>query len=740
MKHPEQTLPRRRNTLRYMPVMGALFACVAICATPAKAVSASPPDGKGWTLQDIVSAPEVIDLSVSEDGRRAMYIIRHGDLRTNRKISNLHVVDLATGTDRDLSSSSWFSKLQTIPGSADWSVLANLGDGVQFYRVDGEGHFTALLVNRQLDRVGSANEGQEPSGISDYGWAPDGKSFWYEKRTTAVLPNDPVVDPRFLPLLTWFGSSPVELHVRMADGRDALLDTSDAISQGYFGVQWGEKSSSLAFWVRDGSTLNLKRRQWKSGIGTKDITTESEFYVPAFSALTGPHGGTLKTDGIGHRRKLVETGGKGILADYGHAGFLLGDPRASASWISPDRDIALAGTRYTDVPRYGLARIRRSGEVQELTAAGSSLTNCSIDKAFTMGVCISQSMTSPPELVRFDPRQGGIVPVESLAPRHAAIAPLKVVPRTWTNRHGYVASGFVVYPRHYRVGRKYPAILVTHGSDADETFVNEGFQWEYPVQAWAEKGYVVIAMNEPAASGSKDIQAALAQWGGSKPGPLPIKRVQDLIWINDVLSFEDAIKELAAEGLVDADRVGIAGYSFGSQTVNVTMTQSKMFRAASSGDGGYLEPHGYFVATRSYRQIFGGSPFDPAAVPNYQRLSPTFRAAKAAGPVLQQVASGSASQLALHVALREAGVPSELVYYPNESHLFHQPKHRLAAMRENIDWFDFWLLGKEDPDPAKARQYRRWQAMREAQRAPAQEHDSSQQTTGKSKERASGTI
>jgi dipeptidyl aminopeptidase/acylaminoacyl peptidase len=61
------------------------------------------------------------------------------------------------------------------------------------------------------------------------------------------------------------------------------------------------------------------------------------------------------------------------------------------------------------------------------------------------------------------------MPVENLDPRHAAITPLKVVPRTWTNRNGYVANGFVVYPRHYRAGRKYPAILVTHGSDADET-------------------------------------------------------------------------------------------------------------------------------------------------------------------------------------------------------------------------------------------------------------------------------
>jgi dipeptidyl aminopeptidase/acylaminoacyl peptidase len=669
-----------------------------------------------WTLQDIVAAPEIVDLSISADGRRAMYIVRRGNLQMDTKISNLHIVDLASGTDRDLKSSSWLDKLQVIPGSRDWSVLADLGEGVQLYRVDGGGHFTAMLVNRQLDRIGGPEDGQVSFGVSDYGWAPDGKTFWYEKRTTIESLDDRAVDPPSLPLRNWYGSSPIQLRVRTGGGQDVLLETSDAVAGGYFGVEWNDTSSSMSFWIRDSDTRELKQRQWSRGNNeAKVVVVEPEFYVPT-SKAHGLHGGTIKTTGLGNARKLVEVGKDGSVIEYGSVGFQLGDPRASGNWISPDREVALAGTRYIDVPRYGLARIKRSGEVVELTGANASLTHCSISEDFTAGVCVRQSMVSPPTLVRFDPRNGGVKEVESLAPHHAAIEPLKVVPRIWTNRDGYKASGFVVYPRNYRKGQKYPAILVTHGSDADEMFVNQALQWEYPVQVWAEQGYLVIAMNDPTVSGSKDLQTAFAQWGGSKPGPLSIDRLQDLAWINGAWSFEDAVKELAAEGLVDTDRVGIAGYSRGSQMVNVTMTQSKMFHAASSGDGGYLEPHGYFVATRSYRQVFGGSPFDPAAAPNYQRLSPTFRAAKAAGPILQQVALGSASQQALHVALREAGIPSELVYYPNESHLFHQPKHRLAAMQENLDWFDFWLLGKEDPDPAKAQQYKRWRAMRDSQR------------------------
>ncbi len=30
----------------------------------------------------------------------------------------------------------------------------------------------------------------------------------------------------------------------------------------------------------------------------------------------------------------------------------------------------------------------------------------------------------------------------------------------------------------------------------------------------------------------------------------------------------------------------------------------------------------------------------------------------------------------------------------------------------NVDWYDYWLNGHEDPDPAKAEQYRRWSRLK----------------------------
>jgi hypothetical protein len=52
------------------------------------------------------------------------------------------------------------------------------------------------------------------------------------------------------------------------------------------------------------------------------------------------------------------------------------------------------------------------------------------------------------------------------------------------------------------------------------------------------------------------------------------------------------------------------------------------------------------------------------------------------------------------------------VLYEGEEHNFVKPRARAASMARKVDWFNFWLLGKEDPTPSKVDQYARWRAMR----------------------------
>jgi len=86
--------------------------------------------------------------------------------------------------------------------------------------------------------------------------------------------------------------------------------------------------------------------------------------------------------------------------------------------------------------------------------------------------------------------------------------------------------------------------------------------------------------------------------------------------------------------------------------------------------------------------------------------------------MLQQIAHISAGEIHLHRAFEAAHVPTELTYYPGESpnntetHVFHIPRNRLNAMKENLAWFDFWLLGKEDKELLPSERFASWEAMK----------------------------
>jgi hypothetical protein len=49
------------------------------------------------------------------------------------------------------------------------------------------------------------------------------------------------------------------------------------------------------------------------------------------------------------------------------------------------------------------------------------------------------------------------------------------------------------------------------------------------------------------------------------------------------------------------------------------------------------------------------------------------------------------------------------------THSLQNPAQRLAYQGGTVDWFNFWLNGKEDPGPKKADQYVRWRTLRALQ-------------------------
>ncbi len=719
-------------------VRGGVIAAL-IVASPglASGHGAAPSEGRNWTLDDIVTAPQIGDIRIAQDGKVALYVVRSADIASNRDMSELRLVDLDARSQRLLLRAPVTEFLRAIPGTDHWSALLDIGEGVQLYRVDTAGSVTPILVRDHRPLVGHA-DGAVPTleqhspravGVLSYSWSPDGRWLFYTavRRASGAPPvrfdaDALAEETRRRP----GGSGVVEIYVRdVAAGIDRLLaerPTSDRVST-YLGGNVAWAGSRVSYIVED------KLANGDSRFTTHEFDTAASVARQATGVATrpfdarfsGPWGGAMETIGHGETRQLVETLANGSVRRHGEVDFLINDDRSAGNWRSADGHQTIVGTRSLRHPGYGLALVTR----QSVTPipSGESLTACDFTADLSLGICVREALNAPPELVRIIPSRLSIQAIIPVSPRHEGLAPLSVTMERWTNRLGYHASGFVLWPRGYVAGRRYPAILITHGSDADERFASPEMQWNYPAQLFAERGYVVVLINDPATAQNARIDAAYDQWitGQGSMGP---DEIQDLVWLNGVAAFETAVADLVARGVVDGGRVGIAGYSRGSQMTNVTMTQSQMFRAASSGDGGYLEPSAYRFVPQSYDTVYGGDPFGPA-IERYRRLSPSLRAAQASGPVLIQMA-GPWSGLEFYRALRTADRPAELSFYPgetsasDETHIFHIPRNRLLAMRENLAWFDFWLRGLRDPDMPFPERFAEWDRMAVGQRAEDQ--------------------
>jgi hypothetical protein len=106
------------------------------------------------------------------------------------------------------------------------------------------------------------------------------------------------------------------------------------------------------------------------------------------------------------------------------------------------------------------------------------------------------------------------------------------------------------------------------------------------------------------------------------------------------------------------------------------------------------------------------APESAATLAQWQGISLGLNAAVVKTPLLIQVADAEMlAETQTFTALRLAQKPVEMHVFPGEFHVKSQPAHRMAIYRRNVQWFQFWLRGIEEPDPADALQYARWRAL-----------------------------
>jgi dipeptidyl aminopeptidase/acylaminoacyl peptidase len=250
----------------------------------------------------------------------------------------------------------------------------------------------------------------------------------------------------------------------------------------------------------------------------------------------------------------------------------------------------------------------------------------------------------------------------------------------WKGADGWAMQGLVIKPVGYEPGRTYPLVMWVHGgpTGVSGSRYQAASLWN---QLLANQEYAVFLPNYRGSVG----------WGlefsESNLGDMGGKDFEDMML---------GIDSLIESGLADADRLAIAGWSYGGFTAAWAVSQTDRFKAAVMGAGisHWLSFHGRSCLSDWDAIYYQASPYESNGP--FQRFSPLTYYDQLNTPTLilhgevDQDVPVEQSQL-FYRALKDKGVPTELVVYPREPHGVTERAHLLDMSRRVIDWLGRYL-------------------------------------------------
>jgi dipeptidyl aminopeptidase/acylaminoacyl peptidase len=209
--------------------------------------------------------------------------------------------------------------------------------------------------------------------------------------------------------------------------------------------------------------------------------------------------------------------------------------------------------------------------------------------------------------------------------------------------------------------------------------------WDnYRSQMLAAAGFAVLRPNVRGSMGRGAVfsDAVVGDMGG--------KDFQDIL---------NGVDYLIERGLVDGNRVGIMGWSYGGFMVAWAVTQTARFKAAIMG-AGICDFHGYHAQSNipdwdmRYLSNKVISPSDHPEI--YRERSPITYTSQVQTPTL--IVHGEKDNIvpvsqayAFYRALYEQNVPTELVIYPREGHSLAEREHIRDYQQRLLRWFEQYL-------------------------------------------------
>lgn len=243
---------------------------------------------------------------------------------------------------------------------------------------------------------------------------------------------------------------------------------------------------------------------------------------------------------------------------------------------------------------------------------------------------------------------------------------------------------WIIYPPEFDPGKKYPAILYCQGGPHGAVSQVFSFRWNF--QIMAAHDYIIVAPNR------RGLPTFGTEWNNQISGDYGGQNMKDY------LSAIDAMKK---EPFIDEDRLGAVGASYGGFSVFwLAGHHDKRFKVFISHCGIYNFESMYGATEESFfvNYDLGGAYWEKenkTAQKSYA-TSPHKFVQNWDTPILIITGANDfripyTESLQAFNAAQLQGIPSRLLFFPEETHFVLKPQNSILWQREFFGWLDKYL-------------------------------------------------
>jgi dipeptidyl aminopeptidase/acylaminoacyl peptidase len=255
----------------------------------------------------------------------------------------------------------------------------------------------------------------------------------------------------------------------------------------------------------------------------------------------------------------------------------------------------------------------------------------------------------------------------------------------FTAKDGTKLQGFVIPPPDFDPQKKYPVKFLIHGGPQGAW--GDAWSYRWNAELFAANGYVVVMINPRGSTGYGQaiVDGVNGDWGG-KP-------------FTDLMTGLDYAEQHYP--FIDKSRECALGASYGGYMANWVLGHTNRFKCIVSHDGMFNAESAFGSTEEDWFNIweFKGHPWDYYGKPDQQnpfrKWSPSLYAKNFKTPTLVihsqldyrlDVSEG----FQLFDTLQLLGVPSKMLYFPDEGHWVLKPQNSQLWYKTVNAWVDQW--------------------------------------------------